>query len=271
MSAAAWLTAVELEPPRLSMTTNFSHAYVDGGYVCTPDPVVSTSYSVTWYGAYFRHWEEWDLSDYNSPERSKKYDNSRKYRIEACNYVGGYTAPLDKLGLPFRLSVQAKYNQYPRRRSVKKHNDGHVHYHHHVKSEQLAMYIRFNNFLPDSTKAKLYTSIEIDYQLLSYYWLIKEYSDFYYPLSDKLRLGVSHTLYTKPSRAHYASTGHTGYAITAIVANPYLRYQLTDNVYIRLYLGFSAALEQYTRDNWRRSSLNNRRNHWCGTSITWTF
>ena len=270
LSAAAWLYAIELEPPRFSVTASVAPEYVDGGYVCSPDPILNTTYAVNWYGAYLRHWEMWDLTDYYDPDRRSKYDNSRKYRIEICNYVGGYTAPLDKLGLPFRLTLQAKYTQYPRRRSVKRHDDGHIHYHHHVKGEQLAAFIRFNNFLPDSTKARCNTSIEIDYQPLSYYWLFKEHTDLYYPLNDVGRIGVSHTLYTKTSRAR-ASSGHTGFAVTAIVATPYIRFQLTENVYIRAYFGFSAALEPYTRDVWRRSDLNNRRNHWWGTSLTYTF
>ena len=213
----------------------------------------------------------WDLSDYNSPERSGKYNNSRQYRMETCNYVLGYTAPLDELlDLPLRLSLQAKYSQYPHRRVVKKLKNGNVR-HHHVKGEQLAMFIRFNNILPDSTRFAFRPTVEIDYQSLSYYWLIKFHNDLSYPINERIRAGVNGTLYTKPSRAYYASTGHTGYTITSMYMTPYVRYKLRDNVSLRLYVGFSAALEHFTRDIWRRSALNNRRNHWCGTSITWTF
>jgi len=270
LSAAAMLKAVELDPPRLSYTVHFSHSYVDGGYVVNPDPIISTTTYVSWYGFYMSHWELWDLSSYQSPERSGKYNNSRQYRIELCNYAAGYTAPLDKFGLPLKWSVQAKYTQYPHRRSYRKMTNGHIR-DHHVKGEQLASFFRFNNILPESFKVKFLPTIEIDYQPLSYYWLIKGHSNLYYQYNDRIRIGVNQTLYTKPSRAHYASTKHTGYAITSMTATPYVRYKLSENLSLRVYVGFAAALEQHTRDIWRKNALNNRRNHWCGASITYNF
>ena len=72
-----------VEPPRVRATLGVASGYVDAGWVVTPDPVMSTTIQVNWEGFYFRHWEEWDLSDYQSPERSGRYDNSRKYRIRS--------------------------------------------------------------------------------------------------------------------------------------------------------------------------------------------
>ena len=265
---AVRLYAGEIKKPRLFHTINVANAYVDGGYVMNPDPVVSSTISLNWYGMYLRHWEMWDLSDYNSPERSARYDNNRQYRIESCNYVAGYTHSLNDFDIPLRISFQAKYSQYPHRRIRTKRSDGSIRYR-HTKGNQLAMFLRSDNLLPDWTKAKYFATLEIDYQPLSYYWLFKLHTDFHYPITDKVRVGVNQSLYTKPSRAHVASTGHTGFAATALTTTPYIRYQIRENVYVRFYVGLAAALEQYTRDNWRRNKLNNRRNHWCGASLTW--
>ena len=257
------------ETPRLWTTAGVASAYVDGGWVVTPDPVMSTTVQVNWEGLYLRHWEEWDLSDYQGPERSGRYDNSRKYRIECCNYVGGYGRLFPVGDYSLRLAAQWKYNEYPRRRILVRRPNGELHAR-HVKSTEAACFIGVRDWFPHDP-LDLATTLEIDYHTERYYWRGKVHVNASYPLGERWCAGIDQTWYWKPSRAHYSSTGDTGFAFTVLVAYPYLRYDFGNGLSLRFYLGFSAALEHATRDMWRRNANNNRRNHWCGTTLVWNY
>ena len=261
--------ALAVDPPQFRATLGTASAYVDGGWVTTPDPVMSTTIQMTWEGFYLRHWEEWDLSDYQSPERSGRYGNSRKYRIECCNYVGGYGHLIPVGDYTLRLAAQWKYNQYPRRRTYVKRANGEIHAR-HVKSTEAACFIGVRDWFPHDP-LDLGTTLEIDYHTERYYWRGKVHVNASYPLGERWRAGIDQTLYWKPSRAHYISTGDTGFAFTVLVAYPYVRYDFGHGLSLRCYLGFAAALEHATRDQWRRNANNNRRNHWCGMTLVWNF
>ncbi|MBQ4480674.1 MAG: hypothetical protein II943_08555 [Victivallales bacterium] len=265
--------------PSLELSADYSSVYISKGNVSNPDPILTLDAKIGLKGFYVDVTSMFDMSGYNSPERSGSYTNNRKWRAEEIDYVLGYAYTFDKelLGGFSDLTVDFswQYYQYPRFREEQgeEDEDGEIEGSHlsHFKEMPLCLTLSLDNVLASFTEAdsphKLSLSNNLYYDLAQYYWYTETSVGYEYKISEKLAASLTNTWYWGDGK--FNGWGKQAMKATDLVAE--LAYDICDNVTLGAYVGVAWATNSHERQEWKDDANNNRTNWWGGVKCTFAF
>ena len=256
--------------PSFELSADYSSVYISKGNISNPDPILTLDAKVELKGFYADVTSMFDMSSYNSPERSGNYTNNRKWRAEEIDYVLGYSYTFDKerLGGFSDLTVDFswQYYQYPRYRE-----EGNKSELSHFKEMPLCLGLSLDNvlasFTEDDSPHSLGLSNNLYYDLEQYYWYTETAIAYGYKVNEKLSASLTNTWYWGDSK--FNGWGHQAMKATDLVAE--LDYQLCENVTIGTYVGVAWATNSHERQEWKDDANNNRTNWWGGVKCSFAF
>ncbi|MBO4619961.1 MAG: hypothetical protein J5654_07610 [Victivallales bacterium] len=256
--------------PSLELTADYSSAYVSKGAVGNPDPILALELNLELKGFYVDVWSPFDMSSYNSPERSGSYTNNRRGRAEEIDYVIGYayTIEADKLGGFSDLTVDFswQYYQYPRYRE-----EGDKRELSHFKEMPLCLGVSLDNVLASFTEAdsphSLALSNNLYYDLEQYYWYTESGISYGYQITEQVAFSLTNTWYWGDHK--FNGWGKSAMKATDLVAK--VDYEICDHVTLGAYVGVAWATNSHERQEWKDDANNNRTNWWGGVKCSFAF
>lgn len=265
--------------PSLELSADYSSVYISKGNISNPDPILTLDAKVELKGFYADVTSMFDMSSYNSPERSGNYTNNRRWRAEEIDYVIGYAYTLDKeyLGGFSDLTVDFswQYYQYPRYREVIEDEEGEdeepLTRLSHFKEMPLCLGLSLDNVLASFTEEDSPHSLSISnnlyYDLEQYYWYTETGISYGYQITDQLAASLTNTWYWGDHK--FNGWGKSAMKATDLVAE--LDYEIFDHVTLGAYVGVAWATNSHERQEWKDDANNNRTNWWGGVKCSFAF